>query len=78
MADGEPLFDTGPTPDGDLGWWLYVGETTGSMDAVPAHDIRQHVSGEGCWCLPLLGDDHIVRHNSADGREHYEMGRKRH
>lgn len=47
------------------------------LHVVPCNDLREHdTDGEECWCCPRL-EDGVVIHNSADGREAYEDGRRR-
>jgi hypothetical protein len=42
----------------------------------PLNDFREHnTEGFMCWCNPTL-DGEMVVHNSMDGREGYENGRK--
>lgn len=43
-------------------------------------DIRLHQLSKDCWCRPTQDDDYpeVWVHNSADGREPYERGRKKH
>lgn len=47
---------------------------------LPFNDLFPHVlSRTECWCHPELDiEDGLVTHNSADGREYYENGRKLH
>ena len=42
----------------------------------PLHDLRDHTLTETCWCKPVINEDGIVVHNSMDGREDYEEGRR--
>lgn len=42
----------------------------------PLNDLKPHDTESGqCWCNPQ-SDDFVVIHNSLDGREDYEVGRK--
>lgn len=41
----------------------------------PLDDWRPHFIDEPCWCSPF-DDEGITVHNSMDGRERYERGRK--
>lgn len=46
---------------------------------VPVADIREHVLDDDgtCWCEPDFDEDYeMFIHNSADGREDYEEGRR--
>ena len=50
-------------------------------EVVPLEDSIPHTSGEGCWCDPQWDDDDdrcepTLMHNSADGREDYETGKR--
>lgn len=62
--DGSVLAD-GPTPDGDLGWWMIVGSVP---NVVPGADLRQHILGETCWCRPEYSQDGVLNHHPFDGR----------
>lgn len=45
----------------------------------PKNDLREHeTTGNPCWCNPEIRDDgyHII-HNSMDGREDYETGKRK-
>lgn len=43
----------------------------------PLNDLREHeISDKPCWCKPRI-EDGIVIHNSMDGREDYETGKRR-
>jgi len=48
----------------------------------PLDDLRRHeTDGEDCWCEPSYQYeigwlDHILIHNSADGREAFERGER--
>ena len=46
---------------------------------IPEKDIREHECSEECWCSPLVDEEDgyiVYSHNSLDGREEYEYGRK--
>lgn len=43
---------------------------------VPLKDLKEHKTSEHCWCEPEKVDGVWV-HNSADGREEYEDGRRK-
>ena len=51
------------------------------FDVVPVNDLRDHEEGTGrCWCRPRVEEEDgatIVVHNSMDGRELYEDGRRK-
>jgi len=54
------------------------------IHVVPVGDLREHVAesgaGTSCWCKPTRNEEceRVVVHNSLDGREKYEDGRKKH
>ncbi len=46
---------------------------------VPLNDLREHVTNGSCWCRPTLDDEWaepIWIHNSLDGREAFETGKR--
>jgi hypothetical protein len=46
-------------------------------EIIPLDDLSQHISGEGCWCEPEMDEEtEMLIHNSADGREDYETGKR--
>lgn len=58
----------------------YQPDNTPTRHVVPVNDLFPHVlSYAHCWCHPRLDDDEpsVVVHNSADGREDYETGRRK-
>lgn len=45
---------------------------------VPSDDIKEHIlKGKNCWCRPEMNEDGVFIHNSADGREDFETGKRR-
>lgn len=55
-------------------------EGAGVLHIVPTDDTREHIidADGGCWCDPTMTDDgSVCVHNSADGREAYEEGRRK-
>lgn len=42
----------------------------------PIDDLRDHVIEKDCWCRPEDVEGTIV-HNSMDGREDYETGKRK-
>jgi hypothetical protein len=58
--------------DNPTGWNVYEGSP---REVAPVDDLKPHISGEKCWCTPFW-EDEILIHNSMDGREKYEQGRK--
>lgn len=50
------------------------------LHVVPVNDLREHsLAPDGhCWCNPRVEcDGSVYVHNSADGREDYEEGRRK-
>lgn len=47
---------------------------------VPLNDLKRHRLSRDCWCCPTQDDEYpeVWVHHSADGRESYERGRKKH
>jgi hypothetical protein len=47
---------------------------------LPLKDLKRHDLSRNCWCNPQQDDENptVWIHNSADGREEYEAGRKMH
>lgn len=43
---------------------------------LPANDLRMHDGAANCWCQPETNEDGLVVHNSLDGREDFETGRR--
>ena len=44
----------------------------------PINDTFEHVlEGHDCWCGPEVAEDGVVIHNSADGRDDYEEGKRK-
>jgi hypothetical protein len=46
-----------------------------TQHVVPQDDLRPHQS-DACWCHPATNEDGTVVHNSLDGRESHEQGRR--
>lgn len=46
------------------------------IHCIPRNDYRPHVLWHDCWCHPTYIEHDICMHNSMDGREAYEKGRK--
>lgn len=51
--------------------WFAIQGMDGSVDIVPAGDLRDHEEGMGCWCFPC-DDEGMTVHNSLDEREKIE------
>jgi len=43
-------------------------------EVMPIADLRPHLFGEECWCVPTW-DEYVLVHHSMDKREEYEQGR---
>jgi hypothetical protein len=58
--------------------WLHVWPWTGDhVNVMPDCDLREHRTDLTCWCKPYFDEeDQLVIHNSADGREDFETGRR--
>ena len=58
---------------------LHKDDRHGDIHVVPRNDLQKHWITLGCWCNPQRDDeeDSAVIHNSADGREDYETGRRK-
>ena len=50
--------------------------TEDPLEVSPKSDLKEHLSGETCWCRPFI-DDGILVHNSSDEREKYERGERK-
>jgi len=51
-----------------------------TLHVVPLGDLREHETERTCWCRPRLeieGAYWILVHNSLDGREAFEEGRRK-
>ena len=60
------------------GWVLIGYEHWDEQHVIPVDDLREHEETPDCWCRPVEGDtDELWVHNSADGREEYEEGRRK-
>lgn len=61
----------------DHGGWLALAPFYPfPAEVIPINDLRPHAEGSpDCWCRPTMQDGVLV-HNSMDGREAYEQGRK--
>lgn len=47
------------------------------LHVIPIGDLRMHEETEKCHCRPRVTDG-VVVHNSFDGRELYEAGKRKH
>ncbi len=51
-----------------------------SWHIIPIGDLKEHEESEDCWCKPEIDDEYvelIYIHNSMDGREEYESGKRK-
>lgn len=67
--------------DRDSGWDAIPIDFNGKhlyTHIVPCADLKRHQLDPTCWCAPRVDEDDrtVVIHNSADGREAHEQGRK--
>lgn len=50
----------------------------GQRIVYPVNDLKGHyITSDECWCHPYKQDDVLV-HKSADSRETYERGERKH
>lgn len=49
-----------------------------NIHVLPINDLREHQEALDCWCNPTPDHEEpsVIIHNSMDGRESYEEGRK--
>lgn len=43
---------------------------------MPEYDYKPHEMSSKCWCRPDTEDEGFFVHNSMDGREDFEEGRR--
>lgn len=45
----------------------------------PVEDLREHIidDDQQCWCNPVEDDNGVIVHNSMDGREAFEQGKRK-
>lgn len=55
--------------------WLVIETPIGDPHIIPENDLRPHTVSWRCWCGPR-NDEGVCVHNSMDGREAHERGRK--
>jgi len=62
-------------------WYIITGksEVRGEVTHIlPINDTREHTLRGDCWCEPRLDrETMIATHNSADGREQFELGERK-
>jgi len=83
MRENVPVIED---EDGEMSWDVLIPGLTdleeipdGHIHVVPHHDNHPHIlSRAHCWCKPDYDEEeNVVMHNSADGREDYETGKRR-
>lgn len=57
--------------------WTVQHELNGDRHIVPLRDYRPHVLTAACWCRPDDDGFGVFAHNSMDGREDFETGKRR-
>ena len=65
---------------GSVMWLTIVGKSKDGavIHVVPEDDIYEHILDGECWCSPAVDVEHmVITHNSADGREDFETGRRK-
>lgn len=67
--------------DHETGWDslpIYLRGKLVFRHVVPCGDLKRHQLDPVCWCRPTIDDEDetMLIHNSADGREEYEQGRR--
>lgn len=60
----------------DNGWGVFK-LSGGDVHVAPLFDIGEHIIDADCQCCPAQGVDGECVHNSFDGREEYEEGRRK-
>jgi hypothetical protein len=52
----------------------------GCVHVIPIDDLADHDIGDKvtCFCDPQVDEDGLYIHNSFDGREDYEEGKRKH
>lgn len=54
--------------------WVIIEMEDKTSHVMPTHDTRNHYASADCWCDPEEPELGCFEHNSADGREDFEMG----
>ena len=62
--------------------WLSITAESNAGGAVthiiPCDDLWDHSLDADCWCCPNLDEEYwVATHQSADGREDFEAGRRK-
>lgn len=76
-GDHEPELFMPPAPP-PWGWMTVDHKASATCHVFPTWDIYGHIFSEECRCQPYIDENGFWSHNAWDGREPYEMGRKRH
>lgn len=64
---------TGIWQEVSAGWLAQIVDQ--ERHVTPVNDLRPHTVDSLCWCKPF-DDDGVTVHNSLDGREEFERGRR--
>lgn len=57
-------------------WGIFQHPETGQPHRIPTWDMGMHAFDLGCACCPLEDEVGVI-HNSFDGREEYETGKRK-
>lgn len=57
-------------------WWDIHHCNFGSQHVIPMHDTHPHIPHD-CTCNPRRNEDGVYVHNSFDGREDFETGKRK-
>lgn len=60
--------------------WKITELDNGEVHVHPIDDLAEHSLSLDCWCAPTEDEEDgaiIIVHNSKDGREHIESGRRK-
>ncbi len=58
-------------------WYNYQPAVHTPIHILPNHDDKQHFIDDECPCCPTINEDGNVVHESFDGRELFETGRRK-
>lgn len=60
------------------GWMTVTVQADLTTHVIPMNDLREHHRHGECWCHPVVEhESRMMVHNSADGREDFEEGRRK-
>jgi hypothetical protein len=53
-------------------------DSCADIHVIPLYDIKEHTCVSNCWCQPVRDDEYptVLVHNSGDGREDFESGKR--